>query len=117
MQCIIIDDNEPFLRVARVVLQRQGLSVIGVADNGTEALRQACELCPDVALVDISLGTESGFDVGWQITPHVGSVVLISTRDPDDYAELIADSPAVGFLSKAKLSAHAIERLVTKSEE
>jgi len=116
LQCIIIDDNEPFLRVARVVLQRQGLSVIGVADNGTEALRQACELCPDVALVDISLGAESGFDVGRQITPHVGSVILISSHDPDDYAELIANSPAVGFLSKATLSAHAIQRLLTQAQ-
>ena len=76
-------------------------------------LRQARELRPDVALVDISLGAESGFDIGRQITPHVRSVILISSRDEDDYAELIAGSPAVGFLSKAELSADAIRRLLT----
>ena len=89
------------------------MTVVGVAANGAEALRQARELSPDVALVDISLGAESGFDVGRQITPHVGRVILISSHDEDDYAELIADSPAVGFLSKAQLSADAIRRLIS----
>jgi DNA-binding NarL/FixJ family response regulator len=111
LQCVIVDDYEPFLEVARALLERQGLAVIGVAANGTEALRQARELCPDVALVDISLGAESGFDVGRQIMPYVGRLILISSRYEDDYAELIADSPAVGFLSKTEMSADAIERL------
>jgi DNA-binding NarL/FixJ family response regulator len=113
LQCVIVDDNEPFLRVARAMLEREGMTVVGVAANGTEALRQAREFRPDVALVDISLGAESGFDVGRQITPHVRSVILISSQDEDDYAELIEDSPAVGFLSKAELSADAIRRLVS----
>ncbi len=83
--------------------------------TGTEALRQARELSPDVALVDISLGTESGFDVAREISPYVRSVILISSDDhyeENDYAELIAGNSAVGFLSKAALSADAIGRLV-----
>jgi DNA-binding NarL/FixJ family response regulator len=116
LKCVIVDDYEPYLKVARAQLEEQGMVVLGVATNGTEALRQARELSPDVALVDISLGTESGFDLARQITPHVGSVVLISSHDhdeDDDYAELIAGSPAVGFLSKATLSADAIGQLVS----
>jgi DNA-binding NarL/FixJ family response regulator len=115
LQCIIVDDYESFLKLARAKLERQGMAVVGVATNGTEALHQARELNPDVALVDISLGTESGFDVAREIGPYVGSVILISSDDhyeEDDYAELIAGSPAVGFLSKATLSADAISRLV-----
>ncbi len=115
LQCIIIDDYQPYLKVARAKLERQGMAVIGVATNGTEALRQARELSPDVALVDISLGTENGFDIAREIKPYVGSVILISSTDhyeDDDYAELIAASLAVGFLSKATLSADAISQLV-----
>ena len=115
LHCLIVDDYQPFLKVARANLERQGVAVVAVAGNGAEALAQACELSPDVALVDISLGTESGFDVARQIGPYVGSVILISSQDhdeDDDYAELIAGSPAVGFLSKATLSADAIARLV-----
>jgi CheY-like chemotaxis protein len=115
IQCIIVDDYQPFITVARAQLELQGLAVVGAATNGTEALRQARELGPDVALVDISLGSESGFDVARQINPYVGSVILISSDDrdkDDDYAELFASSPAVGFLSKTLLSAETIGRLV-----
>jgi two-component system, NarL family, nitrate/nitrite response regulator NarL len=115
LQCLIVDDYQPFLKVARANLERQGMVVVGVATNATEALRQARELSPDVALVDVSLGTESGFDVARDITPYVGSVILISSDDhyaDDDYAELIAGSAAVGFLSKATLSVDAISQLV-----
>jgi DNA-binding NarL/FixJ family response regulator len=115
LQCIIVDDYQPFLKVAQAKLERQGMVVVGVANNGAEALRQARELSPDVALVDISLGTESGFDVAREINPYVGTVILVSSNDhyeDDDYAELVAGSLAVGFLSKATLSADAISRLV-----
>jgi two-component system nitrate/nitrite response regulator NarL len=115
LRCIIVDDYQPYIREARAKLERQGMVVVGVASNGTEALSQARELSPDVALVDISLGAESGFDVARQITSYVRNVILISACDhdeDDDYAELIADSPAVGFLSKATLTAEAISRLV-----
>jgi DNA-binding NarL/FixJ family response regulator len=115
LECLIVDDYQPFLKVARAKLERQGMAVVGVATDGAEALRLARELSPDVALVDISLGEESGFDVAREITPHVGSVILISSDDyyeDDEYAELIAGSTAVGFLSKATLSADVISGLV-----
>jgi two-component system nitrate/nitrite response regulator NarL len=115
LQCVIVDDYQPFLKVARAKLERQGVTVVGVATNGAEALRQARELSPDVALVDISLGAESGFDIAREISPYVGSVILISSNDryeDENYTELIAGSPAVGFVSKAALSAEAISRLV-----
>jgi DNA-binding NarL/FixJ family response regulator len=115
LQCIIVDDYQPFLNIARAKLERQGVAVVAVASNGTEALRQARELGPDVALIDITLGEESGFDVAREISPYVGTVILISTDDhyeDEDYAEAFAGSPAVGFLSKATLSADAITQLV-----
>ena len=96
LQCIIVDDYQSFLKVARAKLEWQGMAVVGVATNGTEALRQARELSPDVALVDISLGTESGFDVAREISPYVGSVILISSNDryeDDDYAQLMQVVP------------------------
>jgi len=110
--CVIVDDNLPFLRVSRSMLERQGLTVIGVASNGAEALAVVGELRPDIALVDISLGNESGFDVARRLDSLVGNVIMISSHTEEDYADLIADSPAVGFLSKTALSAAAIRELV-----
>ena len=108
LPCLIVDDNETFLEVARSLLERQGLAVVGVATTGAEAVRQARELRPAVALVDISLGTESGFDLARLLVGKVGHIIMISSRGEDDYAGFIAESPAVGFLSKTDLSAEAI---------
>jgi hypothetical protein len=36
-------------------------------------------------------------------------LILISSHSPDDFADLIAESPAIGFVSKSRLSAAAIQ--------
>jgi CheY-like chemotaxis protein len=61
----------PRARPARGLLERQGIAVVGVASSGAEAVRRFIELRPDVILVDINLGAESGFDVVDQLTAAV----------------------------------------------
>ncbi|WP_345603471.1 response regulator [Pseudonocardia adelaidensis] len=111
-----MDDNELFLAVAQDHLARGGLKIVGTATSQAQALRQAKALRPDVVLVDIGLGRESGFEVARRLVesvPDLGSsVVLTSTRAEDDVVDLIAASPAVGFISKDLLSARAIEGLL-----
>jgi two-component system, NarL family, nitrate/nitrite response regulator NarL len=110
--CVIVDDNKRFLELARAVLERQGMAVAGVATTAAEARLLARALRPDVALVDISLGEESGFNVARLIGPDAGHVIMISSNAEDDYADLLADSPAAGFLSKTELSANAIRSMI-----
>jgi DNA-binding NarL/FixJ family response regulator len=107
-----VDDNRSFLDAARVLLEREGLEVAGVAETSAEALRHADELAPDVILVDVVLGDESGFDLARQLDDERSSVVLISTHAEADIEDLIAESPAAGFLPKSQLSATGIRRIV-----
>ena len=89
---------------------------MGIATTGDEALSKAAALHPDVALVDIALGEESGFELTRRLVEALPDlrmrIVLISTRGADDYADMTATSPAVGFLCKAHLSAAALRRLL-----
>jgi CheY-like chemotaxis protein len=114
--CLIVDDNTSFLEAASVYLERDGLIVAGVTTNSAEALQQAQTLRSDVILVDVSLGDESGFDLVRRLVDdglaEDTTVILISTRAEEDVADLIAASPAAGFLSKSELSAPAIRRFV-----
>ena len=116
IRCVIVDDNQSFLEAARAFLERDGLIVSGVASTCAEALRQVETLHPEVVLVDISLGEESGLDLARRLVEDelgVGAaVVLISTRAEEDVADLIAESPAAGFLPKEELSASAIRRII-----
>jgi CheY-like chemotaxis protein len=117
LRSIIVDDNAHFLQAARDLLERQGLVVVGVASSGDEALRRAEELRPDLMLVDVDLGNDNGFEVARRIAATPGlehaRVVLISTYAENDYADLVAASPAVGFLTKTDLSRSAIYELLS----
>jgi CheY-like chemotaxis protein len=116
MRCLIVDDSPRFLEAARGLLVREGIVVVAVATNGADAIRRVAELGPDVILIDIDLGGQSGFDVVRRLTSEAdlapSAVILISTHAEEDYAELIAASPATGFLPKTKLSAGAIGDLL-----
>jgi DNA-binding NarL/FixJ family response regulator len=116
LRCVIVDDSPHFLDAARGLLERQGMAVVGVASTSQEALQRVEELRPDVTLVDIDLGGESGFELARRLNHQSGparsAVILISTHAEQDYADLIAASPAIGFLPKATLSADAIRDLL-----
>jgi two-component system, NarL family, nitrate/nitrite response regulator NarL len=115
-RALIVDDNERFLEAARSSLSREGINVVGTAMTSAEAIQLAEDLSPNLILVDISLGTESGFELVRQLVerfPELApGVVLISTRAEDDFADMIATSPAVGFVSKSQLSPKALRDLV-----
>ena len=114
--CLIVDDNASFLEAARILLEREGLSVAGVASTGADALRQVEALHPDVVLVDIFLGEESGLDLTKRLVQdgvvQEAPVILISTHSRADLEDLITASPAAGFVPKAELSASAIRGIV-----
>jgi CheY-like chemotaxis protein len=63
LRCLIIDDSPRFLEAARGLLERQGVTVVGVASTSAEALQRVQELRPDVTLLDIDLGGESGLEL------------------------------------------------------
>ena len=121
LSCLLVDDNDAFLETARALLERQGVQVAGVASNIAGALRQAHALGPDVILVDIGLGEESGFDLARLLVADGqggqrgrADVILISAQAERDYADLIAESPAAGFLPKSELSAQRIRQILNR---
>jgi two-component system, NarL family, nitrate/nitrite response regulator NarL len=119
VRCVIVDDNPDFLRAARELLERDGISVVAAVSTGAQAYRICREFKPDVALVDINLGEETGFEVARQLAGQASSqrpcVILISTYSEDDFEEMIADSPAVSFLPKAGLSGTAIRSILSRA--
>jgi DNA-binding response OmpR family regulator len=115
VRCVIVDDSQPFLHAATTLLEREGLTVAAVASTIAEALPEIDRVQPDVVLVDVSLGDESGFELARRINDQNGDqavVILISTRPEVDLADLLALSPAAGFISKSKLSAESIRGLL-----
>ncbi|HEY2077623.1 MAG TPA: response regulator [Streptosporangiaceae bacterium] len=111
---LIVGDSRSFPDVGRDLVGRQGVRVVGLASTSAEALRQSAELHPEVILIDITLAGESGFDLARRLAERrrgAAGMILISTHLQADFADLIDESPAAGFLSKSELSAGAIRQI------
>jgi CheY-like chemotaxis protein len=121
IRVVIVDDNPEFLDSASRLLEYQGACVVGVASTSTDALRSVQELRPDVTLVDVNLGEESGFDLAEALHEIDGAattpVILISTHAEPDLTDMIETSPAIGFLAKSALSASAITAALSRLAE
>src|SRR5262249_10468379 len=116
LRCLIVDDSSLFGEEARALLEHEGISVVGIAASGDEAVRLADELDPDLTLVDISLSEESGFDVARRLVDssrdEPPAVIFVSTYDEREFGARIAASPALGFIAKTELSAERIRQLL-----
>lgn len=119
LTCLIVDDSPQFLEAAGQLLAEDGITVVGFAATSDEAVDEATALRPDIALVDVDLGTESGFDVAQRLAglPNGGpTVVLISAESGGELAELVDASGALGFVSKTDLSGDAIRKLLARAD-
>lgn len=116
LRVLIVDDSEHFLEAARGLFEREGATVVGTASGRREALRLAEEARPDVVLVDVDLGIDSGFEVAAAMTAGGAPVVLISAYDEAEFGDLIAASPAVGFVPKTALSLRAVAEMLARRD-
>jgi two-component system nitrate/nitrite response regulator NarL len=101
---LIVDDHPGFRRVARELLQARGYTVVGEADGMATALA-ALEACvPDAVLLDVCLGSESGFDVARALTgSQPGVAVLLVSAEESESEERVRACGARGFVPKPRL--------------
>ena len=112
---LIVDDHPSFRASARALLEASEFEIVGEASDGAAALAAVAQLSPDVVLLDVQLPDMSGFDVCAFLDRHNGAppaIVLTSSRDLEDYGELVESSCARGFVPKAELSGEAIADLI-----
>jgi DNA-binding NarL/FixJ family response regulator len=113
IRVLIVDDHQPFRAVARELLERAGYVVSGEAANATEALAAVAADAPDAVLLDVQLPDRDGFAVAMELAAGNGpAVVLVSSRQADDYGRRVEACGARGFISKSKLSAAAFAALL-----
>ncbi|SDT24988.1 response regulator transcription factor [Jiangella sp. DSM 45060] len=109
IQVLLVDDQELFREGVRVIVDAQdGMTVVGSAGDGLEAVRLVDELSPDVVLMDIRMPDMDGVEATRQIflpdrvarrsTPV--RVVVLTTFNLDDRAATAIRYGASGFLLK-----------------
>jgi two-component system nitrate/nitrite response regulator NarL len=126
LRCLLVDDDARFLESARALLELEGLQV-DTASTGADAVRRAGELRPDIVLLDLRLGSESGVEVARELqaawptasSPQDGPrIIFISTYSESDFEHLIEASPPVlGFIAKSSLSARAVREVLESGRQ
>jgi len=110
---LIVDDHTTFRVTARLLLESEGYTVVGEAEDGASAIRAARDLGPDLILLDVQLPDTDGFDVASRLMDGEDApmIVLTSSRDGADFGPLIERSGARGFIPKAELSGERLRAL------
>ncbi len=101
---ILIADDHPIVRqgLATVLNQEEDLEVVGLAENGLEAVARARELRPDIILMDLQMPEMDGVEAIHQIkeeAPDIG-IIILTTYDADDYIFRGIEAGARGYLLK-----------------
>ena len=106
---LLVDDQDLFREGVRVIVDAQdGMSVVGAAADGVEAVRLVDELEPDVVLMDIRMPELDGVEATRQIfAPDRAAqrskpvrVIVLTTFNLDDRAATAIRYGASGFLLK-----------------
>jgi DNA-binding NarL/FixJ family response regulator len=102
---VIVDDHAVFRDVARDLLTERGWEVVAEAASGETAFSAVAASEPDLVMVDVSLGRESGFDIARMLTDAFPglAVLLMSADHRADAAARAALSGARGFVAKRRL--------------
>ncbi|WP_194925492.1 response regulator [Catenulispora pinisilvae] len=101
---VLIADDQPLQRLGlRMLLEgTDGVTPVGEASQGAEAVRLAAELRPDVVLMDVRMPGMDGLEATRQIVATGGRtrVLIVTTFDLDEYAYEGLRAGASGFLLK-----------------
>lgn len=103
MSKVLIVDDHPAIRLAvRLLLERDGFTIVGEADNGVEALHIARQQVPDLVVLDIGIPKIDGLEVISRLKSlELGIKVLVLTRQsPEQFAPRCLQAGAMGFVSK-----------------
>ncbi|MFB7291430.1 response regulator [Actinacidiphila glaucinigra] len=114
---VLIADDQTLIRTGfRLILTARGITVVGEAADGAEAVAEARRLRPDVVLMDIRMPTMDGLEATARILEQIPEcrVLILTTFDLDRYVYTALSAGASGFLLKDVTPEHlaAAVRLV-----
>ena len=108
---LIVDDHLLFAEALEAILSVEpGIEVVGHAATGTDAVRQAGELEPDVVLMDISMPGVDGLEATRRILSRQPGtrIVMVTGSDAHQDVDAARTAGAAGYVTKDRIAAELI---------
>jgi two-component system, NarL family, response regulator NreC len=103
IRILLVDDHTILRAGIRVLLENEpDMDVVGEAEDGRTAIKLACELSPDLALMDIAMPSLNGLEATRQIKrtcPQV-KVLILTMYDNEEYIRQALSFGAMGYILK-----------------
>lgn len=101
---LLVADDHPVVRAGlRTLLAAQpDMVIVGEAEDGAEAVRQALALRPDVVVMDITMRGVSGMEATKQIRQQLAQtrVLVLTMHDDEEYLRQMLEAGATGYVLK-----------------
>jgi DNA-binding NarL/FixJ family response regulator len=112
---VLLADDHAVVRdgLCALINAQPGLTVIGEAASGLEAWRRACELEPDVVVMDVSMPNGGGIEATKRIAtdcPNV-RVLALTMHEERGYVSQMLRSGAAGYALKRSASAELVKAI------
>jgi DNA-binding NarL/FixJ family response regulator len=111
---VLVDDDRLFVEGLRTIVDEQPtLSVVGVAENGLEAIELVDELAPEAVVIDLHMPLLDGVSaVARMRNDHPGLCLIAMTADQaSELHEAVADAGADAVLMKDELADELTDRI------
>jgi len=118
LRLVLIEDHQALREGLQLLLGQQGIDVLATAGTKAEGQRLVEQHKPDVALIDIALGDESGIDLTAQLIDSDPERRIVLYTGSNEIEKLISglDSGARGYALKEGTQAELVTALQTVAE-
>ncbi|HEX6306487.1 MAG TPA: response regulator transcription factor [Anaerolineales bacterium] len=114
---VILADDHTILRdgIRALLADETDIQLIGEAEDGRAAVRMACELKPDIVIMDIAMPLLNGLEATRQIKRHLQEteVLILSMHDNEEYIRQVLAAGAMGYILKDAAARELIEAIKT----
>ena len=112
LRVLLADDNPAILEVLKQML-RKDFNILAAVNAGSDVIREAPDLKPDVIVLDISMGDLNGFEVTRRLhaTNCASKIIFLTVHEELEFIRAAFDAGASGYVFKSRMNADLREAI------
>lgn len=106
MRILIAEDHPQVRKGIAQLLGESGFEVCGEASTAQETIQQACELMPDIILLDVRMPGANGLETARVLHQRLpqSKILIVSQHDSEQLLPFSLDAGAIGCVDKSRIA-------------